>query len=196
MNVRVSIRVPLVLAVVFASGLAWTLCERSAVGREIGLTTAYQTEPITLTIDGEQRQFRCVNLRVNLNQHVGVLQLDATTCSQVDPFGEVAGCSPGIYPPEKIRLAQVRLADPAGHGRNLYAILESSPEERLFLVVPTRACDSYRLSVEDDGRVTRVITMEFDESMCVPLSPGTSQVQQRRLLSGARVRAACRRLAR
>ena len=159
---RVTLCAGFVAALVALQGLA----DRAA-GKEIRLTTAYQTVPVELTINGERRQLRKIYLSINLCERTGVLTLDATTCKKVDAWGEVADCAPGLYQPEKVTLAQVKTPDPAGRERRLFGIFDASPEERLFVVVPTYTCDSYRLTVRNKkDEVTRILTMELECGPC------------------------------
>jgi hypothetical protein len=131
------------------------------------LTTAYQTVPVVLTVNGQQAETRKINLAIrylDLAGGRGMLQLDATTCRSVDVFGEVTECTPGVFAPEDVEFVRLRLADPAGRGRRVYLIRgSSSVAERLFLVVPHNACDSHRITIEDSsGAVNRVLTLEHE----------------------------------
>jgi len=150
--------------------LALGLCLPSnAVGQQIGhkvqLATVYQPSPIILTISNEKREIRRILLHIQLESPTlgtGQLQLDATTCSAIDGFGETNECRPGIYAPEAVTFRRLRSYDPSGKKRWLFQIDGTQLQEELLLVVPTRYCHSYRLVVRGvgDGNVKNIVTLE------------------------------------
>ena len=144
----------------------------AAATSKIDLVTAYHVHPIELNVDGEARQIHRIYLRVKLTGTTGKgeLQLDATSCVDVDFFGEPSNCSPGIYAPSTIELRQVYAADTTGKGRALFTISGAGIGGDALLVVPRDARDSYRLilgpSAEEGEawRASHVLTLERDRA--------------------------------
>jgi len=155
----VATRGPQALAVVALLALA-TLSAPPAQaedGRPFNVVSGYLDEPVLGARRVKMEGFLAGN---------ALLELDPNRC-QLDEFGDPTICTRMAARRLEVTLRRAKLADPRGHGRELYAVAglpregDSSPGPKLFLVAPPAGSpDTWRLVVDGGDAGRRVVLLE------------------------------------
>ena len=125
---------------------------QAAGGPQVKLQTVYLSDPVgrahRIIIEGELGG-------------PGKLTLEGNTCT-TSQFGDTQICTRVFFPPQDVKLVQLRLADPTGAGRRIYRLdgMLEPAGYRYYVIVPRRRSGAHRLVVDLEADERRVISLE------------------------------------
>jgi plastocyanin len=144
------------------------ICSDATYAEEIRYQTRYLAgdEAIDFVITGEtSRRTHRIAIEGELGGKAR-LHLDGNICAGANAFGDVEVCTEVFYPPLEVALHRLRVEDPTGLGRALYAVEAENPTIRNFtlrLVVPAKGKDAARLLLNSHVApdvILRTLTLE------------------------------------
>lgn len=141
--------------------LAATLISTAPVPRDkkVSVSTAYMLEP--LQVEGLNKAHR-VGITGTLGGG-GNLVLDPNACS-LNEFGDPTICTQMAIMPLVFRFQRVDVEDPLKLGRTLYELRGVPSTDKLFLVVPRRPSEEFRLLRRNsDELLVDLVTLETDK---------------------------------
>lgn len=136
-----------------------------STGKRLQLDSAYQTTPIDFGV-GPRRGARGITLIGTIaDQETIILSLDPNACS-LNEFGDRDGCTRMALTNLKVKLSQIRLADPLKLGRQIYRIESKQFPKSLivYLIVP-KSESGYRLKVENANSDDFVVPLEINPAV-------------------------------
>ncbi|QDT26052.1 hypothetical protein Enr10x_13500 [Gimesia panareensis] len=137
----------------------------NSTGKRLQLDSTYQTTPIDFGV-GPGKGARGITLiGMIADQETIILSLDPNTCS-LNEFGDRDGCTKMALTNLKVKLSQLRLADPLKLGRQIYRIESNQFPKSLvvYLIVP-KSESGYRLKVENPKSDDIVVPLEINPAV-------------------------------